>query len=100
MLMRAEGDWMFDVYLNEKRDRLLVVAKGQPIPNIGNSGRWRKKKGAVAVSDEIKLALQRDGFYWRRRAEHRGGNELPSKTPRHGYIRATGRTRRRVEAAP
>jgi len=59
---------MFDVYLNEKRDRLLVVAKGQPIPVVGNSGRWRKKKGAVAVSDEIKLALQRDGFYWRRRA--------------------------------
>jgi hypothetical protein len=40
MLMRAEGDCMFDVYLNEKRDRLLVVAKGQPIPNIGNLGRW------------------------------------------------------------
>jgi hypothetical protein len=74
MLMRAEGDCMFDVYLNEKRDRLLVVAKGQPIPTIGNSGRWRKKKGAVAVSDEIKLALQRDGFYWRRRAEHRGSD--------------------------
>jgi hypothetical protein len=54
MLMRAEGGCMFDVYLNEKRDRLLVVAKGQPIPTIGNSGRWRKKKGAVAVSDEIK----------------------------------------------
>ena len=46
---------MFDVYLNEKRDRLLVVARGQPIPIIGNSGRWRKKKGAVAVSDEITL---------------------------------------------
>jgi hypothetical protein len=74
MLMGAEGVCMFDVYLNEKRDRLLVVAKGQPIPNIGNSGRWRKKKGAVAVSDEIKLALQRDGFYWRRRAEHRGSD--------------------------
>jgi len=25
---------MYDVYLNEKRDRLLVVAKGQPIPVI------------------------------------------------------------------
>ena len=70
---------MFDVYLNEKRDRLLVVAKGQPIPVIENSGRWRKKKGAVAVSDEIKLALQRDGFYWRRLAEHRGRNSLPIK---------------------
>jgi hypothetical protein len=70
---------MFDVYLNEKRDRLLVLAKGQPIPVIENSGRWRKKKGAVAVSDEIKLALQRDGFYWRRLAQHQGSNSLPSK---------------------
>ena len=70
---------MYQVYLNEKRDRLLVVAKGQPIPVIENSGRWRKKKGAVAVSDEIKLALQRDGFYWRRLAEHRGRNSLPIK---------------------
>ena len=70
---------MYDVYLNEKRDRLLVVAKGQPIPIIGSPGRWRKKKGAVAVSHEIKLALERDGFYWRRLAEHRGRNSLPIK---------------------
>lgn len=63
---------MFGVYLNEKHDRLLVIEKGHPIPIIENSGRWRKKKGAVAVSDEIKLALQRDGFYCprnRRRAD-------------------------------
>lgn len=73
---------MFDVYLNEKRDRLLVVAKGQPIPAIGNSGRWRKKKAAVAVSDEIKLALQIDGFYWRRRAERRGSDF--KRAPDHG----------------
>ncbi len=77
MLMQTEGDCMFDVYLNEKRDRLLVIEKGHPIPIIENSGRWRKKKGAVAVSDEIKLALRRDGFYWRRLAEHRKGNALP-----------------------
>ena len=75
--MQTEGDCMFDVYLNEKRDRLLVIEKGHPIPIIENSGRWRKKKGAVAVSDEIKLALRRDGFYWRRLAEHRKGNALP-----------------------
>jgi hypothetical protein len=92
MLMRAEGDCMFDVYLNEKRDRLLVVAKGQPIPAISNSGRWRKKKGAVAVSDEIKLALQRDGFYWRRRAE-RGGSDF-KRAPEHGDT-----VRLRLEAA-
>ena len=92
MLMRAEGDCMFDVYLNEKRDRLLVVARGQPIPIIGNSGGWHKKKRAVAVSDEIKLALQRDGFYWRRRAEHRASNF--KRAPDHGDT-----ARRRLEAA-
>ena len=35
---------MFEVYLNEKHDRLLVIEKGHPIPTIENSGRWRKKK--------------------------------------------------------
>jgi hypothetical protein len=57
---------MFDVYLNEKRDRLLVITRGQPIPVVENAGRWRKKKVTVAVSDEIKSAIQRDGFFWRR----------------------------------
>ena len=57
---------MFNVYLNEKRDRLLVIARGQPIPVVENAGRWRKRKATVAVSDEIKSAIQRDGFYWRR----------------------------------
>jgi len=70
---------MFEVYLNEKHDRLLVIEKGHPIPVIENSGRWRKKKGVVAVSDEIKLALQKDGFYWRRLAEHRKGNAGPRR---------------------
>ena len=68
---------MFDVYLNEKRDRLLVVARGRPIPIIENAGRWRKKKATVAVSDEIKSAVQRDGFYWRRL---RKSNSLAIKT--------------------
>ena len=79
MLKRAEGGCMFEVYLNEKHDRLLVIEKGHPIPVIENSGRWRKKKGVVAVSDEIKLALQKDGFYWRRLAEHRKGNAGPRR---------------------
>jgi hypothetical protein len=77
MLKRAEGGCMFETYLNEKRDRLLVIEKGHPIPVIENSGRWRKKKRAVAVSDEIKLALQQDGFYWRRLAEHRKSSAVP-----------------------
>ena len=57
---------MFDVYLSDKRD-LLVVRKGFPIPLGGASGRWRKsKKRVVSVSDEIRLAVQRQGYYMRR----------------------------------
>jgi len=54
---------MFNVYLNEKRDRLLVIPRGRPIPVIESAGWWLKKKGTVAVSEEIKSAIQRDGFY-------------------------------------
>ena len=68
---------MFAVYLNEKRDRLLVIAKGRPIPVIENTGRWRKKKATLSVSDEIKSAVQRDGFYSRRLRE---SNALSSKS--------------------
>ena len=66
MINAAEGNHMFNVYLNEKRDRLLVIPRGRPIPVIESVGRWRKKKGTVAVSEEIKSAIQRDGFYWRK----------------------------------
>jgi hypothetical protein len=60
---------MFDVYLNDKRD-LLVVRKGFPIPLIGVSGRWRKKRRrAVSVSDEIRLAVQRQGYYIRKQRD-------------------------------
>jgi hypothetical protein len=57
---------MFDVYLNNRRNYLLVVAKGQPIAVHRHLGQWRKKKATVAVSDEIKRAVQRDGYYSRR----------------------------------
>jgi hypothetical protein len=69
---------MFDIYLNEKHDRLLVIARGRPIPVIESAGRWRKKKAAVAVSEEIKSAVQRDGFYWRRL--HSSSSLLSKKT--------------------
>jgi hypothetical protein len=63
---------MFDVYLNGKRD-LLVVSKGLPIPT--HTGRWRKsKKKVVKVSDEIKSAVQRQGYYVRKL------RDLPIKT--------------------
>jgi hypothetical protein len=58
---------MFDVYLSDKRD-LLVVRKGFAIP-LGNlsSGRWRKRRKRVfSVSDEIRRAVQRQGYYMRR----------------------------------
>ena len=67
---------MFDVYLNEKRNRLLVIARGQPIPVLENAGRWRKKKATVAVSDEIKSSVHRNGFYWHRLHKRMS---LPSK---------------------
>jgi hypothetical protein len=56
---------MFDVYLNDRRD-LLVVRKGLPILPADVSGRWRKKKSAVSVSQEISLAVQKQGYYMRK----------------------------------
>jgi hypothetical protein len=64
---------MFDVYLSGKRD-LLVVRKGLPIPT-GTSVRWRKSKKVLKVRDEIKTAVQRQGYYVRKL------RELPIKTP-------------------
>jgi hypothetical protein len=64
---------MFDVYLSERRD-LLVVSKGLPIPTH-KSGRWRKsKKRVLKVSDEIKSAVRRQGYYLRKL------KDLPLKT--------------------
>jgi hypothetical protein len=63
---------MFDIYLSDKRAHLLVVRKGGVIPLGGTSARWRKKKRTVVtVSDEIRLAVQRDGYYSRRLGEIR-----------------------------
>jgi len=55
---------MFDIYLNDRRD-LLVVRKGFPIP--ATPGKWRKKKDrVVSVSEEIRVAVQSQGYYMRR----------------------------------
>ena len=57
---------MVDVYLNAKRD-LLVVKKGLPMPPIAAQGKWRKsKKRVIKVSDEIRSALQRQGYFMRK----------------------------------
>ena len=74
MLVRAWGAArMFDVYLTDRRDHLLVVEKGQQIPIDQHLGRWHKKRAAVAVIDEIKRAVQRDGYYSRRLRQPHGG---------------------------
>ena len=55
-----------DVYLNTRRD-LLVVKKGCPIPPVAMPGSWRKsKKRVVKVSEEIRSALQMHGYYMRK----------------------------------
>lgn len=60
---------MFDVYLDNRRS-LLVLKKGAAIPPGSSSGIWRKcKRRAVAVSDEIKSAVHRQGYYLRRPSE-------------------------------
>ena len=63
---------MFDVYLNDRRD-LLIVRNGSPIPLADRTGRWRKKKKTVSVSGEIKLAVQRQGYYMRKLKDFRKG---------------------------
>jgi hypothetical protein len=56
---------MFDVYFNEKRD-LLVLSKGSSIPVLSSASKWRKSRRRVfRVSDEIKSAVQRQGYYMR-----------------------------------
>jgi len=55
-----------DVYLNTRRD-LLVVKKGCSMPPVATLGKWRKsKKRVVKVSNEIMSALQRQGYYMRK----------------------------------
>jgi hypothetical protein len=57
---------MFEIYFNHKHD-LLVLSKGTPIPAFGSPSKWRKSKKRVSkVSDEIKLAVERQGYYVRR----------------------------------
>jgi uncharacterized protein YcgL (UPF0745 family) len=59
---------MFDIYVNARRE-LLVVRKGAPIL-VGARGKWRKRKKKVrSVSEEISIAVQRQGYYLRKLTE-------------------------------
>jgi hypothetical protein len=62
---------MFNVYLNDRRD-LLVVRKGSPIP-LGIKGKWRKRnRNVISVSEEIELAVESQGYYMRKLREMKG----------------------------
>jgi hypothetical protein len=56
---------MFEVYLSDRRD-LLVLKKGRPIPPIGVSAKWHKRKKVIRVSDKIGSAIQAQGYYVRK----------------------------------
>ncbi|MDH2400159.1 hypothetical protein QCM77_09430 [Bradyrhizobium sp. SSUT18] len=56
---------MFDVYRNDKRD-LLVLSTGSAVPMLCSAHKWRKsRKRVLKVSDEIKSAVQGQGYYVR-----------------------------------
>jgi hypothetical protein len=84
---------MFEVYLNSKGD-LLVVPNGLPIPN-SEKGKWRKKRTKVAsVSEEIRLAIQRHGYYRRKLGEPVSGYKRiaarsPSRSPGRTWFMAS-----------
>jgi hypothetical protein len=59
---------MYEVYLSDRRD-LLVLKKGSAIPLIRASGKWRKQKTVLRVSDEIEAAVQMQGYYVRKLTE-------------------------------
>jgi hypothetical protein len=75
-----------DVYLNTRRD-LLVVKKGSPIPPVAALGSWRKsKKRVVRVSEEIKSAIRTQGYYLRKlRDLHHtlGAASTNAQSPQH-----------------
>lgn len=55
---------MYDVYVNEKRE-LLVLRSGAGVPpNI--PGNWRKRKRTQIVSEEIRAAVFAQGRYQRK----------------------------------
>jgi len=56
---------VFDVYRNDKRD-LLVLSTGSDVPALYSANKWRKsRKRVLKVSDEIKTAVQAQGYYVR-----------------------------------
>ena len=55
---------MFEVYRSDKPD--LLVLAGSTIPALGSRHKWRgSRKRVCKVSDEIRSAVQREGYYVR-----------------------------------
>lgn len=70
-----------DVYLNTRRD-LLVVKKGCPIPPDVAPGSWRRSRTRVVnVSNEIRSALQMQGYYMRTLGDLSRRTEQNDATP-------------------
>ena len=67
MINRFLGGTHMDVYLSARRD-LLVLRRGTPIPAVAAPGNWRKskKKRIAKVSEEIRSALEAQGYYMRK----------------------------------
>ncbi|MGY4568265.1 MULTISPECIES: hypothetical protein [Bradyrhizobium] len=55
---------MYDVYLNERND-LLVVPRGNSIP-IGLNRNWRKKRIVRSVSEQIREDVRVYGYHRRK----------------------------------
>jgi hypothetical protein len=56
---------VFDVYRNDKRD-LLVLSTGSAVPVLYSAHKWLKsRKRVLKVSEEIKSAVQAQGYYLR-----------------------------------
>ena len=56
-----------DVYLSTRRDLLVVKKRILRSLAVAAPGSWRKsKKRVVKVSDEIRSALQAQGYYMRK----------------------------------
>jgi hypothetical protein len=61
----AGGGGMFDIYINQKRE-LLVVSNGSKPSILGQALKWRKSRKRIkSVSAEIRSAVERQGFYLR-----------------------------------
>ena len=61
---------MFEIYLNDKRE-LLVIEKGTQVPVSPASGKWRKRKKTARVSDAIRSAVESQGYYLRKLNDRR-----------------------------